>query len=178
MRSFFYQNVTRSRIPQEGNVGFSSLCDQGSICDSIKTLFVEPIMNKVTGFLVLGVCVGCLSFGCSGGGDFKVGRVKGQVTCQGQPVAGALIQLIPQATGDSGMSGKSAIGTADDNGNFELSTYQPGDGAVIGTHSVKVGSPDPEKGLPGAVPDGLTFEVKPGTNELKIELVPGAGSPK
>jgi hypothetical protein len=121
------------------------------------------------------MCLGSLLWGCSGDGDFKVAKVKGQVTHQGQPVANVLVQLIPKSTSEGGMSGKSAIGTTDASGNFELSTYQPGDGAIIGTHSVSVGSQDPEKSLPGQVPDGFTFEVTKGPNELRIDLVPGAG---
>ena len=132
-------------------------------------------MQKNRFLLVLAMCVGSLVCGCSGEGDFKVAKVSGQVACQGQPVANVLVQLIPTATGEGGATGKSAIGTTDANGNFELSTYQPGDGAVVGTHSVKAGSQDPEKGLPGEVSEGLTFEVTQGSNELRIELVPSAG---
>lgn len=130
-------------------------------------------MNRV--LLVLAMCVGSLFCGCSGEGDFKVAKVKGQIACQGQAVANVLVQLIPTAMGEGGATGKSAIGTTDADGNFELSTYQPGDGAVIGMHSVKAGSQDPDKALPGEVPEGFTFEVTRGTNELRIELVPSAG---
>ena len=130
-------------------------------------------MNRV--LLVLATCVGSFFCGCSGEGDFKVAKVKGQVACQGQAVANVLVQLIPTAMGEGGATGKSAIGTTDADGNFELSTYQPGDGAVIGTHSVKVGSQDPQKGLPGNIAVGLTFDVTSGTNDLRIELVPFGG---
>lgn len=132
-------------------------------------------MRKNRVLPVLATCLGTLFCGCSTEGDFKVAKVNGQVTCQGQPVANVLVQLIPNTTVAGGTTGKSAIGTADAEGHFELSTYQPGDGAVIGTHSVKAGSQDPEKGLPGQVPNGFTFEVTKGTNELRIELVPSAG---
>ena len=132
-------------------------------------------MRKNSFLPVLAMCLGSLLCGCSGEGDFKVAKVNGQVACQGQPVANVLVQLIPTAAGEGGATGKSAIGTTDANGNFELSTYEPGDGAVVGTHSVKAGSQDPVKGLPGEVREGLTFEVTRGSNELRIELVPSAG---
>lgn len=122
--------------------------------------------------------IASLIVGCSGGEDFPVGRVKGHVTYQGQPVVGAVVQFMPQAGSGGNLSGKSAIATTDSKGEFTLSTYTPGDGAVIGTHTVEVDSQDPDKPLSGKVPAGLTVNVQRGKNNVAIELVPDPGPPQ
>jgi hypothetical protein len=115
---------------------------------------------------------GALLGGCSSGGDFSTAKVQGQVVYQGKGVAHAAVVFSPVAEGDAAISGKSANGNADENGNFTLSTYDMGDGAIVGQHRVSVSTEDPAKPLPGQVPQDLIIEVKPGTNKVTIELVP------
>jgi hypothetical protein len=70
--------------------------------------------------------------GCSGSGRPATAPVRGQVTYQGKPVAGAtVVFLCPGAP-------RLAVGKTDDEGNYRLTTYEPDDGATIGTHVVTV----------------------------------------
>ncbi len=113
--------------------------------------------------------------GCGGGsGGFATAKVRGKVTFDGQPVADASVTFTPQKSADggkTGQTGKSAAGTTDKDGVFVLSTYGQGDGAVVGKHSVTVGSNDADKPLAGKCPPDLVLEVKPGNNDFTIELV-------
>lgn len=70
--------------------------------------------------------------GCSGSGRPATAPVRGQVTYHGQPVAGAtVVFLCPGAP-------RLAVGKTDEQGNYRLTTYEPDDGAAIGTHVVTV----------------------------------------
>jgi hypothetical protein len=70
--------------------------------------------------------------GCSGSGRPATAPVRGQVTLRGKPVAGATVTfLCPGAP-------RFGVGTTDQTGNYRLTTYEPNDGAVIGTHVVTV----------------------------------------
>ena len=86
-------------------------------------------------FLTLGIVVGvstCFA-GCGGAPDDAPETVaaKGTVTVDGKPMPGLSVAFIPA-------SGKLATGETDDQGNFTLTTNQPGDGAVVGSYSVAV----------------------------------------
>lgn len=80
----------------------------------------------------------CLAVGCGTGGDFPVAKVTGVVRCNGVPVPGGLVYFEPKQTGESAVVGKVGLGVIDDQGNFTVSTYGDGDGAVVGPHLVKV----------------------------------------
>ena len=113
----------------------------------------------------LAICVA----GC-GKSDFRTAKVKGRVAHQGQGVPNASVTFAPEGTSGA-MAGKSALGSTDAGGNFTLSTYQPEDGAVVAKHRVYVNSADElQFKLPGASPEGLMLEVKPGENDFEIEL--------
>lgn len=123
-----------------------------------------PLSCLLFGLVLLG--------GCSGDEDFRTAEVQGQVLCQGQPVPGAVVLFRPVSESGTAVSGKPANGNADESGRFVLSTYEIGDGAVVGKHYVSVTSEDPNAPLPGKTPDDLILEVQPGSNDLTIELVP------
>ena len=121
--------------------------------------------------------------GCGGGGQERaVAPVKGKVTANGQPVKGGSVTFRPtaQVAGKSGVTGKPASGAVKDDGTFVLSTYGDGDGAVIGKHVVtftpfmKGPESDDDKPAPspyaGMVPKSPDVEVKPGANDIAIEL--------
>jgi hypothetical protein len=63
----------------------------------------------------------------------KLIKTKGKVTLDGQPVSGATVTLKPVAS-----DGMSASGFTDNDGNFTLQTYKPGDGAVPGDYKITV----------------------------------------
>jgi hypothetical protein len=112
----------------------------------------------------------CLVVGCSGGTKFSTARAGGTVTCEGQPVAGAVVNFTPLAAASGG--GRGATGITDGQGRFVLTTYTTGDGAMVGKHRVSVGSEDANKPLPGNSPPDLTLDVQPGNNDFPIELTP------
>src|SRR5262245_29148712 len=76
----------------------------------------------------------------------------------------------------------SAVGQIAPDGTFKLSTYGTDDGAIPGQHRVTITppqSPDPDKPpqkphVPAKYADfdssGLTHEIKPGRNQVQLEL--------
>jgi len=75
---------------------------------------------------------GILLVGCSRSDRPAIAPVRGKVNYQGKTVAGAsVVFLCPGAP-------RLAVGTTDEQGNYRLTTYEPDDGAVIGTHAVTV----------------------------------------
>ncbi len=123
--------------------------------------------------------------GCDqSGAEYKVAKVKGTVSHQGKAVKGGSITFQPVAVegAKAGAKGKPASAEVKDDGTFVLSTYGKEDGAVVGKHRVMympiaVGAesyedkpaPSPYAGL---TPKEKEVEVKPGENEIAIELVP------
>jgi hypothetical protein len=119
--------------------------------------------------------------GCGGDSVAETAEVSGVVLYKGQPVAGAEVNFRPK-------EGHPATGRTGPDGRFVLTTYEEGDGAVPGTHTVTV-QLFPEEALPGmeaetsgaaAIPEKyadpasspLTQEVKAGEkNDLTLELV-------
>jgi hypothetical protein len=116
------------------------------------------------------VLVVLLLGGCGSSGEHAVAETRGTVTYNGQPVPDVVVSFTPQATGDAKTPGKSATGRTDAQGEFVLSTYEIGDGAVVGRHAVLVSSEDPNKPLPGKTPPDLIVEVEPGSNNIEIKL--------
>jgi hypothetical protein len=79
--------------------------------------------------LVLAVSVGIV--GCGSGGKHKV---SGVVKLDGQPLPGAVVTFYPF----DGTKGKMASGTTDNDGNFQLTTSKPNDGALPGEYKITV----------------------------------------
>lgn len=78
--------------------------------------------------------VGLLLTGCGGGGDkVQTHKVKGKVTYNGSPVAGATVTFSPQEKGSP-----AALGITDAQGIYTLTTYDSGDGAAAGLYKVLV----------------------------------------
>jgi hypothetical protein len=70
--------------------------------------------------------------GCGGDGNPRTEPVSGTVTLDGDPVAGAIVTFQPEG------GGKSAVGTTDESGRYQLTTFRQGDGVVEGTYNVTV----------------------------------------
>ena len=70
--------------------------------------------------------------GCGGDGLPKRVPVSGTVTHQGKPVIGATVSFHGQG------APRVASGVTDDSGKFTLTTYNPNDGAIPGSHTVTV----------------------------------------
>ncbi len=98
--------------------------------------------------------------------------VSGRVTIDGKPLEYGTVQVIP--TGDRPASGK--IGA---DGRFELMTYDPGDGCVLGQHRVAViANESIDAGQRWHAPkkyidpeqSGLSINITGPTSDLVIEL--------
>lgn len=106
-------------------------------------MVMHPMLrSRRLAWSVLGTML-ALSLGCSGGGGDrpKVVPVTGVVLHNGSPVEGAVVTFR-----DEGQA-KPAVGTTDSSGRFELTSYEPGDGAAPGKYVVTIakivgGGPD------------------------------------
>jgi len=77
--------------------------------------------------------------GCSEGiKEFPCAEAAGIVLCEGKPVQGAQVYFSPKMTGESAEVGKPGFAITDEAGRFVLSTYDNQDGAVVGSHVVRV----------------------------------------
>ena len=83
------------------------------------------------------VLAGCLVLGCSRGPSLV--PVSGTVTVDGKPLQAGAVLVAP-------MGGRAAGGRIGADGRFTLSTWQPEDGVVAGSHRVEVIASKP---LPG-----------------------------
>jgi hypothetical protein len=112
----------------------------------------------------------------------------GTVTYQGKPVAGATVTFVA----DSPASARGAVARTDESGQFKLTTFDAGDGAIPGNYRVTVAKmdatavaenldptvpppPPPKSVLPEKFADpntsGLTAEVKQdGENKFPFDL--------
>lgn len=107
------------------------------------------------------VCVAAalaLVSGCFGGNAYpKTAPIKGVLTYQGKPLADANVSFIPSG-------GRPASGTTNANGEFELTTFAQGDGAIPGEHHVLV------QKFTQPNSDQLYAEVKPAIPQKYSEL--------
>ena len=89
-----------------------------------------------------------LALGCGGGERTEgLAPVTGRITYDGQPVPAGQIHFYP-ADGK-----RQSSGTIDADGNYALTSYKPGDGALIGKHRVVIDATRPMDPLPD--PDTL-----------------------
>ncbi|MEQ8637164.1 hypothetical protein [Gimesia maris] len=75
---------------------------------------------------------------------------------------------VPASDADPLSSGKSASGTITSDGTFELTTYEKGDGALIGKHIAHFFRPDPEDDE-----QVVTEKYYPGGQEVELEVIDG-----
>jgi hypothetical protein len=80
---------------------------------------------------VLPLLVGLTVFALSGCGGPRVARVSGKVTRGGKPVPQGTITFYTEG-------GRAAIGQIGADGTYTLTTFQPGDGALVGPHRVVI----------------------------------------
>lgn len=95
-------------------------------------------------------------------------KVAGSVTCNGEPAAGAVVTL------HSKSHNLAASGKTDAAGNFVLTTWRYGDGAVAGEHSVTVSTWEVRghdgEGNPIEVPVMPAKYEQPETSELTATI--------
>ncbi|WP_152051938.1 hypothetical protein [Tautonia marina] len=146
--------------------------------------------------VLLSLVVSTPMLGCGGGGGPKppMGKVSGTVTHNGSPLTEGSVVFSP-AQDKGSDTGHVAIGKIDTNGRFVLTTFNTGDGAVLGQHVVTIQAKTAPKTTPEPNPDGtITFEyslgggatipakyenpeqsplrytVEPGSNTFEIDL--------
>ena len=87
---------------------------------------------------IVGLGLVCSFGGCSNDPNMpKLGKVHGKVTYNGKPLDGGRVLFTP-AAGKGGETGQSASGEIDSSGTYEMTTYNTGDGAILGQHIVTV----------------------------------------
>lgn len=134
---------------------------------------------RASSALVLLLIVLSVVSGCGGGAyQYDLVPVSGVATCEGKPVANAIVNFTPQGAEDrpSGRPGAPAFGKTDDQGRFQLSTYNDDDGAIVGTHTVTIGlapTDDSVSGRPAkfsCADASLQVTVEPGMEELQLDF--------
>lgn len=88
--------------------------------------------------------------------------VRGVVTLDGQPVAGAQVMLVPQNGGRPGH------GVTDASGQFTIGTFETSDGALMGRHIITVICTR-ISGV-SADADGLEGQIAPGGVEVEYRI--------
>lgn len=130
--------------------------------------------------------------GCSSGGSRPAtAPVSGTVTLNGQPLEGATVVFMGEG------ASQAASGKTDASGKYQLTTFEPNDGAVIGNHQVTItksdasatagasaenpdaaydalmgggGAPPPKPKDSFTAPANLTATVNEGPNEINFDL--------
>jgi hypothetical protein len=107
--------------------------------------------------------------GCGSNSDLPpTASASGQVMYQGKPLNVGTVTFHPEGVGNPG------VGLLQQDGTFTISTYAPGDGAVLGKHAVTIDVPPPLDGTPPeeafSVPDPYTT---PEMTPLVIEITEG-----
>ena len=103
-----------------------------------------------------------LAMGCSSADDRRtkagppVHPVKGRVVLDGKPLTAAMVNFYEPT------SARTAYGKTDDHGEFVLTTFKRDDGAVAGTHQVKVMKYE------------VVLRAKPGVDASRSAVVPPA----
>jgi len=115
-----------------------------------------------------------------------MGEVRGKLVYNGKPVPEGSVLFAPKVDSESVEAGKPASGSPDQNGEFQLSTFRENDGALVGTHIVTYSAPPAPQTIDKEIrakqalvykefgrlklPPGYTVEVKPGRNDIVLEL--------
>lgn len=107
--------------------------------------------------------------GCGAKGD-ETAIVRGKVTYNGKPVPNGTVMFNPDSPGPS------ATGDIQPDGSYTLGTYKPGDGAVIGKHTVVIVAMQdqagalPEQRSPTPPPIVPMKYTSPATSDLKAQV--------
>jgi hypothetical protein len=150
-------------------------------------------LTKVSSVQVTTLFGMLLLAGCGDGVDTKpTAKVTGKVTYDGKPVTGGSLMFSPISAASNNQAGKAGDATIKSDGTFTVTTYSPGDGAVVGQHRIAfmppapataAASPDgahtaaPPAAFDGLVPKTTEVTVAKGDNKIEVELVK-QGPPK
>lgn len=131
---------------------------------------------RPAGLILLAALVGP---GCGDGRPKRV-PISGTVTIDGQPLKFGSVAFVPQ-------TGRTAGGSLDSNGRYELSCYEKGDGAMVGDYKVAITGVEslgehaqrwhaPQK-YRDAQQSGITATVDGPRDDLNFEISWGGGKP-
>lgn len=96
--------------------------------------------------------VAILATGCSGTSQLETAEVKGTVTYKGKPLTFGNVSFRPAA-------GSPSTGRIQPDGTFTLSTYDDGDGAIIGLNQVSITATERDAGKEGEVDPNTELTV-------------------
>jgi hypothetical protein len=99
----------------------------------------------------------CVLSGC-GGPDYEVAPVRGIVKLNDKTLQQGGIMFSPVAKGDTANVGRAATGRLQPDGTYTLTTFEKGDGAIVGEHWVTIVNHD-EDNLPDGVPEFARIQV-------------------
>lgn len=117
------------------------------------------VRRCAVGALSLGLVL--ILVGCGGDRDKpKLGKVSGKVTYKGKPVSSGHIVFTP-STGKGGETGQTATGEIESDGSYTMTTFNTGDGAILGQHVVTVQLSDTDYKSPQPKADGTIDYVMP-----------------
>ncbi len=128
-------------------------------------------------FFCLGLC-GLLN-GCRESKSYDLAPVSGIVTLDGQPLAGAIVNFQPIATGDDVSVGPGSTARCNEKGQFVLVTTHGQKGAVVGEHKIRIYSRKNETDLSSDEDAAPVVERVPEAFNYKSQVrfvVPPAGS--
>lgn len=121
--------------------------------------------------LVCVLSLAAFALGCGEGQGFV--PVSGKVTIDGEPVTNGYVRFFPA-------SGRQSGGSLNEQGEFSLSTYEPGDGAVPGEYRIAVVAQEPlggsrfrwyaPKHYANPATSELSESVEGATDSIQIEL--------
>jgi hypothetical protein len=116
-------------------------------------------------------CAWCIALiwlaGCGSSGNLSVYPVKGKITFEGQPMkGGGAITFVP--TG--GQAGAQGGGEIKEDGTYELTTYEPGDGSIVGDFRVVITQVTVKEPTPA--PDGSAPTPADGPNVAPADQIP------
>jgi hypothetical protein len=99
------------------------------------------------------------AWGCGSNNGLNLARVRGRVTYKGEPVKYGTVHFMPSE--DKGTKGPPALGVITSDGSYVLSTDEPGDGALVGSHRVGITGldPTPINAEPAPEPDKAPVDV-------------------
>ena len=131
---------------------------------------------------VIALIIPALLAGCGS----NMGQVHGKITFEGQPVTSGSVTFAPKVPADQFEAGRPASGAPNAAGEFQLSTFRKNDGALVGPHIVTYLAPQAPESVDPVwyaerlklfqkygkcrLPKGYVVEVKPGRNDITLEL--------
>ena len=121
-------------------------------------------------------CWALIAAGCGGGDGIKrlaTVPAKGTFTIDGKPFGPGTVSFLPQS--NDAEKRKAAVGLADANGNFTVTSYEKGDGAVPGEYAIVLTGEVGQAPPPSTEPMKVRIGEK-GEENLQISMKSNTGA--